>query len=508
MTIEYKPLKDIKPYVNNAKLHPKEQVEQIKRSIQEFGFNDPIAIDEHNVIIEGHGRFIAVKELGYTEVPVIQLSHLTEAQKRAYIIAHNKLTLNSDFDIDLIIKELEDIKFDIDITLTGFDDIDTLLNIEPDEVVEDDFEVEVPTEPKSKIGDLWLLDNHRVLCGDSTDDDTVKRLIDGNTIDVVFTDPPYGMKKENDGVLNDNMNYDDLLSFNKLWITLSFKYLKKTGSWYCWGIDEPLMDIYSHILKPLAQQNKLTFRNLITWDKGNGQGQNSELTRSYAIADEKCLFVMAGVQGFNNNQDNYYDGWESIRLYLNNEMEKVGGRKDWAKALGNQMGHHYFTKSQWVFPTYEAYNKLQQYAKGKAFKKEYDELKKEYDELKKEWYKTRAYFDNTHDNMNNVWHFDRTKQAERTHTGGHATPKPIDLCSRAIKSSSQQHENVLDLFGGSGSTLIACEQLNRQTYIMELSTQYIDVIVQRYKAFKDDANIRLMRDGNTYTYDEIFGGDV
>lgn len=501
MKIETMALKFIKPYKNNAKLHPKEQIEQIKRSIEEFGFNDPIAIDEHDTIIEGHGRYVALLQLGYTEAPIIRLSHLTDAQKKAYIIAHNKLTLNSEFDMELIIKELDDIKIDLDPTITGFDlsELDNLLDT--DEVVEDEFEVEVPQEPKSKLGDLWLLDGHRVLCGDSTSDDDVKRLIDGNTIDLVFTDPPYGMKKENDGVLNDNMNYDDLLSFNKLWIPLSFKYLKDTGSWYCWGIDEPLMDIYSHILKPLAQNNKITFRNLITWDKGSGQGQNSELTRSYAIADEKCLFVMAGVQGFNNNQDNYYEGWESIRLYLNNEMEKVGGRKVWGKALGNHMGHHYFSKSQWVFPTQEAYDKLQIYADGKAFTKEYEELKKE-------WYKTRSYFDNTHDNMNNVWHFDRTKQAERVHTGGHATPKPIDLCSRAIKSSSQKYENVMDLFGGSGSTLIASEQLNRQCYIMELSPQYIDVIVKRYEAFKPNANIKLVRDDNTYSYDDIFGGDA
>jgi len=288
MTIEYKPLKDIKPYVNNAKLHPKEQVEQIKRSIQEFGFNDPIAIDEHNVIIEGHGRFIAVKELGYTEVPIIQLSHLTEAQKRAYIIAHNKLTLNSDFDIDLIIKELEDIKFDIDITLTGFDDIDTLLNIEPDEVVEDDFEVEVPTEPKSKLGDLWLLDNHRVLCGDSTDDDTVKRLIDGNTIDLVFTDPPYGMNAvSKSGVLKekyhtDIMNDDDNTVAIKSFELINKTHYKTPQIWFG-------ANYYSNAL-PNAEC-------WIVWDKFNGLSDQTDcelawtnlrsVVRKFEFASEK-----------------------------------------------------------------------------------------------------------------------------------------------------------------------------------------------------------------------------
>jgi DNA modification methylase len=173
--------------------------------------------------------------------------------------------------------------------------------------------------------------------------------------------------------------------------------------------------------------------------------------------------------------------------------------------LGNNMGHHYFTKSQWCFPTKEAYEKMQAFGKEYgAFGKEYEEIKKQYEEIKKEWYDTRAYFDNTHDNMNDVWHFNRTSESERKHTGGHATPKPIALCSSAIKSSSRESEIVLDVFGGSGSTMMACEQLNRKCYMCELDPHYIDVIIQRYINFKgSDEDVYLIREGKRIPYKEV-----
>ena len=159
--------------------------------------------------------------------------------------------------------------------------------------------------------------------------------------------------------------------------------------------------------------------------------------------------------------------------------------KDTKRIAGHseKSGCHWFDKSQWMMPTEETYRKWQSAAKGDAFKKEYDELKKEYDELKKEYYATRAWFDNTHDNMNNVWHFSKTSGEEKESAGGHATPKPIALCSRAIKSSSREEETVLDVFGGSGSTLIACEELGRKCYCMEFDPKYCDVIRKRYWKF-------------------------
>ena len=194
---------------------------------------------------------------------------------------------------------------------------------------------------------------------------------------------------------------------------------------------------------------------------------------------------MLGEQGFNNNADNYWDGFESVRSYLETQMEKCGGRKNWKAALGNAMGSHYFTKSQWCFPTKEAYEKLQAFAKGDAFKQDYDAfkqdydaLKQDYDALKQEFYSTRAYFDNAHDNMNEVWQFNKVSGEERH---GHATPKPVDMIARAIKSSAPIGGLVLEPFGGSGSTLIAAHQTNRVAYLMELDPHYVDVICARFQ---------------------------
>jgi DNA modification methylase len=343
---------------------------------------------------------------------------------------------------------------------------------------------------------LFEIGEHRLLCGDSTDSDAVAKLMNGEKADMAHNDPPYGMKKEKEGVLNDNLNYDDLLEFNEQWIPLQFSHLKENGSWYCWGIDEPLMDIYSEILKPYIAEQKATFRNLITWDKGHGQSQNSELTRSYATADEKCLFVMLGVQGFNNNADNYFEGFETIRQYLNTEKNKLGWNVDKIISItGKTSASHYFSKSQWHFPTREHYESIREAAKGDAFHKEYDALKKEYDALKKEYYSTRAYFNNVHDNMNNVWHFNRHKR--EGNEGGHATPKPIPLCERAIKSSCPDGGLVIDVFLGSGSTMVAAHQLNRKCYGMELDPKYCQVIVDRM--LKLDPSLDVKRNGQRYT---------
>ena len=173
MKIEKINISEITEYENNANLHPREQIEQIKKSIQEFGNNDPIAIDENNVIIEGHGRYKALQELGFDEVEVIRLSHMDAEQKRAYILAHNKLTMNSGFDIELLNSELESI-VNIDMEDFGFD------YFEPEsEVEEDDFEVEEAKEPIAKLGDIYQLGRHRLMCGDSTDPDQLAKLVDG-----------------------------------------------------------------------------------------------------------------------------------------------------------------------------------------------------------------------------------------------------------------------------------------------------------------------------------------
>jgi DNA modification methylase len=461
----------------------------VANSIKEFGFKVPIIIDANGVIVTGHTRYKAAKKLGMETVPCILADDLTDEQVKAFRLADNKVAEIADWDFELLDDELSQV-LDIDMEEFGFE-FDALSDNSAD-VIEDE-PPEPPKEPRTKLGDMYKLGGHRLICGDSTDIAVIDRLMDGVKADMVFTDPPYGMKKESEGVLNDNLNYDDLLDFNRQWIPLTFGALKDNGSWYCWGIDEPLMDIYSNILKPMQKENKITFRNLITWDKGDaGAGGVSFMgkdgLRSYPVGSEKCLFVMCGVQGFNNNQDNYFEGWEPVRQYLVGEAEKVGLTSQKLKEIcGVNMWSHWFGKSQFAFITEEHYKELQDYYNKKeydAFKKEYDELKKEYDELKKEYYSTRAYFDNTHDTMTDVWAMGRISHEEKMQAGGHATPKPLALCQRAIKSSSRENESVLDLFGGSGSTLIACEQLGRKCYMMELDPHYCDVIRKRYWKFK------------------------
>jgi DNA modification methylase len=485
------PITEIKPYEKNYQKHDA-NLEHIKNSIKDFDFDVPIVVDVNNVIVKGHGRYEALKELGKDTIPLVAINMALDTKKKASAarIADNESSKAAVVDSDILKFELDLIGEDFDLGDYGLDfgnfDIEIL---EPEETEGDD-DVPESAPPITVLGDLYELGGvHRVMCGDSLSSDAVERLMDGQKAVLAHNDPPYGMKKEKEGIQNDNLNYDDLLEFNSQWIPLQFSYLEDNGSFYCWGIDEPLMDIYSHILKPLIKTQRATFRNLITWHKdpsGLGDGQNNSLLRSYGIIDEKCLFVMCGVQGFNNNADNYFEGWENIRLYLVQEKEKLGlSNKELTKYL-NSFHTHYWTTSQWAFPTSEHYEKLQDYCKTNnidAFKKEYDELKKEYDEIKKEYYSTRAYFNNTHDNMTNVWDIARTKGKEREQTGGHATPKPLELCDRVIKSSSPEGAIVTDWFLGSGSTLISCEKLGRKCYGMELDQKYCDVIVKRYVTF-------------------------
>ena len=493
-------ISQIKANPKNPRIIKDDKFKKLIKSIKDFPemlekrplvcFTDT---DGKFVVLGGNMRLKASKEVGLKELPIILADEWTEEQKAEFLIKDNVgfgewdwEQLSSEWDTDLLDE------WGLDVPEFAVTEI---------EAEEDDYEIPDEINTDIVLGDLFEIGEHRLLCGDSTDSDQVSKLMNGEKADMAHNDPPYGMKKENVGVLNDNLNYSDLLDFNHEWIALQFMHLKENGSWYCWGIDEPLMDIYSEILKPYIAEQKATFRNLITWDKGHGQSQNSDNTRSYATADEKCLFVMLGVQGFNNNADNYFEGFESIRNYLVTERNKLKWNTDKViQITGKTSASHYFSKSQWHFPTEEHYNAIREEAKGDAFKKEYDELKKEYDELKKEYdelkkeyYSTRAYFNNTHDNMNNVWHFSR--HIKDGSEGGHATPKPITLCERAIKSSCPDNGLVLDVFLGSGSTMVASHQLKRKCYGMELDPKYCQVIIDRMK--KLDPTLVIKRNGVT-----------
>jgi DNA modification methylase len=484
-------ISEVKSNPNNPRIIKDDKFQKLVKSIKEFPemLNiRPIVVNADMVVLGGNMRLKACKEAGIKEVAIIKADDLTDEQQKQFIIKDNVGFGEWDWD-DLAnnwdAEQLTDWGLDIP-------------DFKPEVLEAEEDEFEVPDggiDTDIVLGDLFEIGEHRLLCGDSTDSDQVAKLMNGQKADMAHNDPPYGMKKENEGVLNDNLNYDDLLDFNREWIALQFMHLKENGSWYCWGIDEPLMDIYSGILKPYIKEQKATFRNLLTWDKGHGQSQNSDQTRSYATADEKCLFVMLGVQGFNNNADNYFQGFESIREYLVSQRNKIGWNTEKIiQITGKTSASHYFAKSQWAFPTEEHYNAIRNAANGDAFHKEYDALKKEYDALKKEYYSTRAYFNNVHDNMNNVWHFSRHQKDGSE--GGHATPKPIPLCERAILSSCPDDGLVLDVFLGSGSTMVASHQLKRKCYGMELDPKYCQVIVDRM--LKLDPNIEVKRNGIKY----------
>lgn len=510
------PVVEVKPNPKNPNHHPEEQIELLAKIIKTQGWRAPVTVSTlSGMVVRGHGRLMAAKFLGLEFVPVDFQHYKSNDAELADLLADNKIAELAEIDRKMLVDVFKDIDPDaIDIDITGYNEEEyksitaalTEAVTEP-ELKDPDAPVEPPKKSITLRGDVWKIGRHRLICGDSTDSRTVFALLDGKKADLVFTDPPYGMKKEADGVANDNLNYDDLLEFNKRWIPLTFDALKENGSWYCWGIDEPLMDIYSHILKPMIKAKRICFRNLITWDKGNGQGQLSADFRMYPVADEKCLFVMVGgdsVQTFCVNADDYNYSMDAVRVYLETEIKKIGQNdKMIANALGWKDGrtvNHWYSKSQFALPTRENYEALRSYGMKVLndthfLKREYDELKREYDEQKKNFYEGRSYFDNTHDNMNNVWHFDRTGSDERNQTGGHATPKPVALCCRAIKSSSREGEVVLDIFGGSGSTLIACEKLNRSARLIELEPKWCDTIVKRYTKVTGKTDVILLRDG-------------
>lgn len=476
----------IKSNPNNPRLIKDDKFFKLVKSIKEFPEMlklRPIVVNDDLIVLGGNMRLKACKDAGLKEVSIIKASELSAEQQREFIVKDN--VGFGEWDWNMIANEWDTEQLD-DWGL----DLPVDFNVVEEEAEEDNYVEPDNIQVDVVLGDLIEIGEHRLLCGDSTDSDQVAKLMNGEKADVAHNDPPYGMKKENDGVLNDNLNYSDLLNFNKEWIPLQWTHLKENGSFYCWGIDEPLMDIYFDILKPFIKEQKATFRNLLTWDKGHGQSQNSELTRSFATADEKCLFVMLGVQGFNNNADNYFEGFESIRNYLVTQRNKLGWSTDKIiQITGKTSASHYFTKSQWCFPTKEHYNAIRSTADGDAFYKEYDALKKEYDALKKEYYSTRAYFNNVHDNMNNVWHFDR--HVRQGNEGGHATPKPIPLCERVIKSSCPDGGLVIDSFLGSGSTMVAAHQLKRKCYGMELDPKYCQVIIDRMQKLDDTLQIKI-----------------
>jgi DNA modification methylase len=475
MQIETLDITDLTPDPKNARQHDAKNLKAIEGSLSQFGQRKPIVITEDNVIVAGNGTVTAAKNLGWETIEAVRVpADWSSDQVKAFALADNRTAELATWSPEVLAAQLVELEAaGFEIAEFGFD------KIEPEIELSEIQEVEIPELAPKRValGDVWQLGEHRVMCGDSTNPENVAKLLDGKKAQLLHADPPYGMGKEGDGVQNDNLYADKLDKFQMDWWKAWRSSLEDNASVYIWGNAPDLWRLW--YLGGLKNSERFTFRNEITWGKGTAQGQSSDKHRMYPTESERCLFFMIGEQGFNNNSDNYWEGWEPIRSYLEQETKNLGWvSKDLDKITNTMMAKHWITKSQWSLITEQHYKKIQEEAKGKAFLKEHDKLKAEHDKLKAEFYSTRAFFDNTHDNMTDVWKYSIVQGDDRH---GHATPKPIEMMARVMKSSLPVGGLCLEPFAGSGSTLIGAEQTKRVCYTMELTPEYCDVILKRWE---------------------------
>ena len=379
----------LRPYENNAKIHSDKQVKQIAESIKEFGFLSPCLIDEDFNIVAGHGRVLAAEMLGLKTVPCVFIEGLTETQRRAYILADNRLTELGEWDFDKIRIELEELRdLDFDISLAGFDLEEYE---EPKEIIEDDFTEEVET--RCKLGDIWQLGNHRLICGDSTDHETIDRLLKGKKVDMVLSDPPYGMSLDTD-----------------------FSTIK--GS-----------------LKSIGRKNH-TEGNKYKKVIGDNEDFSPELIEIFfkELSNTKEMFLFGA--------DYYSD-------YIPNKNE--GSWLVWDKRKESQAE-----------------------AIGSEFELIWSKTRHKRRVLRHDWFGFLS-SENTEDARNRV----------------HPTQKPITLLVDIITQWGKETSTIIDLYGGSGSTLIACEQLNRKCFMAEIDPHYCDVIINRWETFTGEKAVLL-----------------
>jgi DNA modification methylase len=503
--IEHWPLERLVPYARNARTHSDEQIAQIAASIAEFGFVNPILVGGDGVVVAGHGRLAAARKLGLETVPVVVLDHLTPTQRRALVIADNRIAENAGWDEQLLALELEDLRMeDFDLGTLGFDDgeIDELLadiDTTPEGNTDPDDAPEVQEEAVTRPGDIWLLGDHRVMCGDSTSMSDVEKLMAGATAQLLHADPPYGMGKEADGVANDNLYREKLDRFQMRWWAAYRPYLDNNASAYIWGNAPDLWRLW--YVGGLGSSEKLELRNEIVWDKKVIPGMASPALTQFPIATERCLFFQLGNQFLGNvNADDFPESWEPIRGYMEAQAKAAGaGPSDIKRVCGVGMYSHWFTRSQFTLIPEKHYRKLASEYPG-HFERPWSELKAEWDRVKggpnSEVQGARSYFDNAHEPMRDVWEFPRVTGDERH---GHATPKPVAMMERAIKSACPPGGLVVEPFGGTGSTLIAAEKTGRVCYTMEMQPCYVDVIVRRWQ---DISGRQAIREADGKPFDE------
>jgi DNA modification methylase len=508
MNLKTVTIADLEPHPDNPNTHPTKQINALGESLDEFDQAKNIVIWQGR-ILAGHGVVKAAIKSARLTLEAHDVSHWSEEKATAFMLADIRLPDMGIYDEAAMAEALREIDEPLDIP--GFDeDFLARIGLESEGGGEGGENGGGPIEPRAaekaqevwgvKEGDIWQCGLHRVICGDCTERETVEKLMGGEKAILLHADPPYGMGKEKDGIVNDNLYREKLDAFQLQWWDANRPSLEDNGSVYIWGNAENLWRLWYVV--GMKDRERLAFRNQIIWYKETGQGMMSDDFRMYAPATEHCLFFMLGEQGFNNNADNYWEGWEPIRQYLKGERDKMGWDNAKCKTLAGhspKSGCHWFDSSQWMFVTEDVYKSWQQAAKDEAFKRDYDELKRDYDELKRDYdelkrdydelkrdfYATRAYFNNTHDNMTDVWQYLRVTGEARW---GHATPKPVAMIERIIKSSSPKDAIILSPFLGSGTDLIAAHNQSRICYGCEIDPSYTAVILDR---FSNHTNIQL-----------------
>lgn len=398
LKVTYLPTAELLPYARNARTHSEAQVAQIAASIKEFGFNAPVAIDADKMILCGHGRVMAAQKLGMETVPTVCLSHLTPTQKKAYILADNKLALNAGWDEDVLKIELEELELeDFDLELTGFDEdeIEKLLRDPEDGAEEDDFDGEPPEDPVSVPGDVWTLGEHRLICGDATKIEVIEKLLDGRKADLLMTDPPYNVDYE--GKTKDK--------------------LKIQNDVFASGDD---------------------FRQFL----------RDAFTAADAVMKPGAVFYIchADSEGYNFRGACVDVGWwvRQCLIWCKNTM--VMGRQDY----------------QW-----------------------------RHEPILYGWKAGASHLWASDRKQTTILQFDKPQRSKE-----HPTMKPVALFDYMIRNNTKGGDIVLDLFGGSGTTIMACEQNKRVACVSELDPRYADVIVQRWQEYTGKQAVR--QDGVSY----------
>ena len=409
LKIELWPLDRLEPYARNARTHSDDQVAQIAGSIAEFGFNVPCLVDERGVLIAGHGRLLAAKRLGLDTVPVIRLEHLTDEQARAFRLADNQLALNAGWDEELLREEflaLRDADFDLDLIGFDADEVERLLagpETAQEGLIGDDEAPEAPENAVTRPGDVWVLGDHRLLCGDATVLADVERVLDGGLADLCFTDPPY------------NVDYGN------------------------------------------SAKDKMRGKDRRILNDNLGEGFERFLY-------DACVNILAVTKGA------MYMCMSSSELHTHQ------------KAF-TEAGGHWSTFVIWAKNTFTL---------GRA------DYQRQYEPILYGWKEgTDHYWCGARD-QGDVWFIDKPHKNDL-----HPTMKPVALVERAIRNSSKSRDTVLDPFGGSGSTLIACEKAGRFARLVEMDPKYCDVIVGRWQEFTGKA---ATLDGTNSTFEEIAAG--